>query len=168
MGGVAFPIFLWIGTAILSGILARDSVLEFAGPLWVAICIGGIGYLTYATQRANSNARGKRQTRNSYLIHAVQENQAKAVSPEDGTRELDERSLRFLQSVVEVGLAPMDDFSRHDIIDQFQTSAIRYQLYETVSDLSMYQSIYCPNFHGYASQASRNAIEKSLVKKVME
>ncbi|KIX10525.1 uncharacterized protein Z518_01608 [Rhinocladiella mackenziei CBS 650.93] len=168
MGGVVFPILLWTGTAVLSAVLAKDSVLELAAPLWSAICIGGIIYITYSTHRANAEARRKRESRNNYLIDEVRNNQAQAVQPEPGSREVDEKNLRFLQWFLELGLTPRDDFSYHDVIDQFQTSAIRYQLYETVSDLGLYQNVYCPNFHGYLSQAQRNVIEKSFTKKVME
>ena len=168
MGGVVFPIILWVGTSILSAFLARESVLEFAAPLWSAICIGGVTYLTYATLNANAVARKKRETRNGYLVKEVQNNQAQATESDLGSRELDERQLRFLQWFIELGLTPKDDFSYHDVIDQFQTSAIRYQLYEAVSDLGMYQYLFAPNFHGYLSQAQRNIIEKSFTKKVME
>ena len=168
MGGVIFPLALWIGTSLLSALLARDSLLEFAGPLWTAICIGGVLYLTYATLAANAVARKKRETRNAYLVNEVQNNQAQATETELGSRELTERQLRFLQWFIELGLTPKDDFSYHDVIDQFQTSAIRYQLYEAVSDLGMYQYLFAPNFHGYLSQAQRNIIEKSFTKKVME
>lgn len=169
MGGIVFPIVLWTGTAALSAALAKDSVLEVAGPLWTAICIGGIVYLTIASRRANSEARRKREARNNYLREEVKNNQTQAAQPqEDGTREVDERTLRFVQWFIELGLTPRDDFSYHDVIDQFQTSAIRYQLYETVNALGLYQNVYCPNFHGYLSQAQRGVIEKSFTKKVME
>jgi hypothetical protein len=119
--------------------------------MWTTLCVGGIAYLTYATPSANSDTRKKRQIRNEYLVQAVQLSQATALVVKDGTRELDETSLRFVQWMIELGLAPMDDWSYHDIIDQFQTSAIQYQLYETVSAIGIYQSAYCPNFHGYVS-----------------
>ncbi|KAK5063078.1 hypothetical protein LTR84_005154 [Exophiala bonariae] len=167
MGGVVAPIVLWTGTSLLAAFLARDSVLELAGPIWTAVCISGIAYITYATQTANAEMRKKREVRNEYLINAVSENQSIASEPKPGSREMDERTLRFTQWILELGLTDKDDWSYHDIIDQFQTSAIRYQLYESVSDLGMYQYIFTPNFHGYLSQAQRNLIEKSLTEKVV-
>lgn len=167
MGGVIAPMILWIGSSLLAAALARDSVFELAGPIWTAICICGIAYITYATQAANAEMRKKRAVRNDYLINAVSENQSIATEAKPGSREMDERTLRFTQWFIELGLTDKDDWSYHDIIDQFQTSAIRYQLYETVSDLGMYQYIYAPNFHGYLSKAQRNVIEKSLTEKVL-
>lgn len=168
-GGLAFPILLWVGSDLLAVALARDTVLETAGPIVTAACILGISYVTWQTQLGNQEAEKRREKRNTFLVNAVQENQAKAQpAPAPGAREADERSLRFLQWVLEMGLSPKDDFSYHDVIDQFQTSAIRYQLYQAIYELTAFQNHYCPNFHGYLSKAERNLIEKSMSKRVMK
>ena len=165
-GGLFFPIALWTGSTILAALLARDSLIDLAAPIWLAICVGGIAYIAFQTQNANNEAQSKRKSRNDYLINTVRENQMEARKIPPGSRELDLRTLRFLQWSI-IGLTPKDGFSYHDIIDQFQTSAIKYQLYEAVSDIGLYQYIYAPNFHGYASQAQRNCIEKSLTERVV-
>ena len=166
-GGLFFPIALWTGTSILAAILAKDSLLEVAAPVWLAVCVGGIAYITFQTRAANVEAQDKRKSRNEYLVSSVRKTQTDGKRPAPGSRELDLHNLRFLQWIIELGLKPFDDFSYHDVIDQFQTSAIRYQLYETVSDLGLYQYIYAPNFHGYLSQAQRSCIEKSLTERVV-
>ncbi|KAF2019870.1 hypothetical protein BU24DRAFT_448263 [Aaosphaeria arxii CBS 175.79] len=166
-GGVAFPMFLWASTTALAAFLAKESLLEIAAPLWTAICVVGIAYITQTTSTANKEASQKREERNKYLVESVQKSQASAKLPQPGSRELSLRNLRFLQWEIELGLAGKDDFSHHDIIDQFQTSAIRYQLYGAQNDLGVYQFAYAPNFHGYLSQAQRNCIEKSLTEKVV-
>lgn len=166
-GGLAFPLGLWTGTSVLAGILARDSLLEIAAPIWITICAVGISVLTYKTHVANTEAQEKRKFRNEYLINSVRQTQQDGKPFPPGSRELDLYNLRFLQWLVELGLKPFDDFSYHDVIDQFQTAAIRYQLYETVSDLGLYQYCYAPNFHGYVSQAMRGCIEKSFTERVM-
>jgi hypothetical protein len=166
-GGLFFPIALWSGSAALAALLARDTLIDLAAPIWLAVCVGGIAYIAFQTRRANNEAQSKRKFRNEYLINTVRQSQTEAKKFPPGSRELDLRTLRFLQWSIELGLNPMDDFSYHDIIDQFQTSAIRYQLYETVSDIGLYQNIYAPSFHGYASKAQRNCIEKSLTERVM-
>ena len=166
-GGVFFPIALWTGATASASFLARDTLFEPAGPIVLAFCIIGITYITFQANKANEEARQKGQKRNDYLIDAVQNNQAKGKRHEPGSRELDLRTLRFVQWFIELGLTPINDFSYHDVIDQFQTSAIRYQLYEAISDLGMYQFLYAPNFHGYLSKASRNCIEKSLTQPVI-
>lgn len=168
-GGLAFPIALWIGSSLAAAFLARDAVLESAGAIVTAACTLGISYVVWKTRAANDEAEKRRDERNAFLVDAVKQNHTDAIpAPEPGTREADERSLRFLQWVLEMGLAPQDDFSYHDIIDQFQTSAIRYQLYQGCYELASFQNNYCPNFHGYLSGAQRGLIEKSMTKKVMK
>jgi len=166
-GGVLFPILLWSGTSALAAFLARDKLFDSAGPIVVAISIGGIIYTTFQTAAENARARQRRQVRNDYLVEAVQQNQAQGKKPAPGSRELDLKTLRFVQWFTESGLSPMDDFSHHDVIDQFQTAAVRYQIYDIVNNLGLYQYIYAPNFHGYVSKGMRNAIEKSLTEKVV-
>jgi hypothetical protein len=166
-GGITFPIVLWTGTLGLGALLANDSVWEPAAPLWSAICVSGVVYIVWRSNLGDAKAKQKRQVRNAYLVDAVQQNQANATEAEAGSREVDEETLRFVQWTIELGLTAKDDYSYHDVIDQFQTSAIRYQLYEAVSGLGLYQSVFTPNFHGYLSLAQRNIIEKSLQKKVV-
>jgi hypothetical protein len=166
-GGLLFPILLWTGTAGLSVLLAGDSLFELAAPIWTVFCGTAILYITYQTFSANRQAIKKRESRNLYLVQSVRDSQTQAKLPEPGSRELDLETLRFLQWFLELGMTAKDDFSYHDVIDQFQTSAIRYQLYEAVSELGLYQLVYAPNFHGYLSQAMRNIIEKSLTQKVV-
>lgn len=168
-GGLAFPILLWLGSALVATLLVRDTVLESAGVIVTASCLLGLAYVTWQTRLARREAEKKRDERNAFLVNAVQQNQANAPAPPaPGTREADEKTLRFLQWILEMGLAPKDDFSYHDIIDQFQTSAIRYQLYQSTYELAGFQNNYCPNFHGYLSKAERGLIEKSMTKRVMK
>lgn len=168
-GGLAFPIALWTGSLLAASFLAGDTVLESAGPIVTGLCVLGISWVTFNTKIAHSEALKKREERNDFLLNAVKEhNTVAAAMPAPGSREVDGRSLRFVQWVLEMGLVPEDDFSYHDIIDQFQTSAIRYQLYQGVYELALYQRYYCPNFHGYLSEAQRGMIDKSMTKKVMK
>lgn len=90
-----------------------------------------------------------------------------APRPKDEDRELSLEELRAVQHVIDLGLLDIDDWSEFGVIDQFQTSALRYQLYEMMYTYGIYQGTYTPNFHGYLSQAFRNTIEKSFTKKVM-
>ncbi|KAF2034805.1 hypothetical protein EK21DRAFT_84931 [Setomelanomma holmii] len=111
-GGLAFPILLWVGSDLLAALLARETVLESAGAIVTAACVLGITYITWQTQLGNRQAEKKREERNAFLAEAVQENQSMAQQvPSPESREADLRTLRFVQWVLEMGLAPMDDFS---------------------------------------------------------
>lgn len=168
-GGVFFPLFLWTSTAGLSAALAKKTLFEPAPYFWAIFCVFGILYISLRTYNANKAADINRQARNGWLVEQVQKNQASASStPAPGSRELDLDTLRYVQWFIELGMTDENDWSYHDIIDQFQTSAIRYQLYETVYCLAMYQAHYAPGFHGVLSQAQRNVIRKSTSQKVMK
>jgi hypothetical protein len=163
-----FLFFCGTGTAGLSAFLARRTLLEGATYFCAAAYLLGIAYLIIPTNKANSMADKKREKRNEYLRQAVQENQTNAVVALDPvSRELDLRTLTFVQWHIELGLSGFDDWSYHDVIDQFQTLAVRYQLYEAVYCLGLYQAHYTPNFHGYLSEAQINVIYKSCTNKAM-
>ena len=164
-GWFGVPIILWLGTAGLSAVLAKDSVLELAGPLMSAICVGGLVYITYSTQQANTEARKKREARNHFLLEEVRKNQTTASpAPEAGSRELDGNILRFFQWFLELGLTLKDHFSYHDVVDQFQTTAIRYQLYEAINCLGLYENVFCPNFHGKVNEADEHGMVRFEIK----
>lgn len=167
-GGVFFPLFLWTSTAGLAALLAQNTLLEAAPFAWAGFCVIGICYITFRSYRANKTAEATRDVRNQWLVDEVYQNQSNALeAPAPGSRELDLDTLRFVQWFIELGLTDENDWSYHDVIDQFQTAAIRYQLYETVYCLGMYQAHYVPGFHGVLSQAQRNVIRKSTKKEVM-
>lgn len=118
--------------------------------------------------KLRNHARAKRQTRNSFLPKVLADLEAYKYEPQGpGDREIDLKTARAVQYLVDQGLRDLNDWTDVKIIDQFQTSAIRYQLYENMYVLGAYQGIYTPNFHGYLSQSIRNHIEKSMLKKVM-
>lgn len=168
-GGVFFPLFLWTSTSGLAALLAGDTLFEAAPFAWAGFCVLGICYITFRSYRANKSAEKTREARNEWLVEEVYQNQTNASEPPaPGSRELDLDTLRFVQWFMELALTDENDWSYHDIIDQFQTAAIRYQLYETVYCLGMYQAHYAPGFHGALSLAQRSVIRKSTKKEVME
>ncbi|WAO91622.1 Ldi domain-containing protein [Fusarium falciforme] len=168
MGGIFFPIALWVGSSIAAGYMATDTLFEPSALLWAAFCYTDIFWLMSNARSLNAAGYSKAQERNKYLVQAVQEQMENATpAPAPGSRELSLETLRHVQHMLERGLSPRDDFSFHDVIDQFQTGAVRYQLYGVVDVLSLYQCHYAPGFHGYLSKASQNCIEKSLQKRIM-
>ncbi|KAF5248157.1 hypothetical protein FANTH_6087 [Fusarium anthophilum] len=139
MGGIAFPIGLWVGSSFAAGYLATDSLFDPSAILWAILCYTGIFWLMSNARSLNAAGYSKAQERNKYLVQAVEEQLANATpAPAPGSRELSLDTLRHVQHMLERGLSPHDDFSFHDVIDQFQTGAVRYQLYGVVDVLSLY------------------------------
>lgn len=168
MGGVLFPLLLWFGSAGLAGVLAGDKLLDKAGPIWGVVCVGLVTWAIWKSAQINARGKSIQQRRNKWLPSQVKTMQESAVSaPAPGSREVDIKTLRFLQHMIERGLTGHDDLSYHDVIDQFQTGAVRYQLYGVVDSIALYLTHYAPSFHGYAAEACRNSIEKSLTKRIM-
>lgn len=168
MGGVLFPLLLWFGSAGLAALLAKDKLFDQAGPAWAVVCVVLITWAIWKSASINARGHSVQQQRNKWLPGKVKSMQEAAVpAPAPGSREVDPKTLRFVQHMVERGLTKHDDLSYHDVIDQFQTGAVRYQLYGVVDSLGLYLTHYAPGFHGYAAEACRNCIEKSLTKKIM-
>ena len=168
MGGVLFPLLLWFGSAALAAALAQDTLVSQAGVFWATLCLAMVSWAVWKSAQINAQGKTTQQRRNTWLPEKVKEQAANAVpAPAPGSREVDLRTLRFVQHMIERGLTPHDNLSYHDVIDQFQTGAVRYQLYGVCDSLSLYLTHYCPGFHGYAAEACRNVIEKSTTKRIM-
>ena len=168
MGGVLFPLLLWFGSAGLAAILAKNDLVNQAGATWGALCLMMVTWAVWKSSQINAQGKVTQERRNKWLPSKVKEQADQAVrAPAPGSREVDPKTLRFVQHMIERGLTPHDDLSYHDVIDQFQTGAVRYQLYGVVDSIALYLTHYTPGFHGYAAEACRNSIEKSCTKRIM-
>lgn len=167
-GGLAFPLADWILSGIFATWLAKPQIVESSAIATLGLI--GILYTFLWTRSSVEDVadEAKRDRRNTYMQAVDQKWQEESIpAAEPGTRELSLDQLRFLQHVIELALQDEDNWDGFTIVDQFQPAALRYQLYEFVNCLGVYQTHYTPNFRGYASHAMRNSIEKSLVPKVM-
>ncbi|CAM1509747.1 Fc.00g000820.m01.CDS01 [Cosmosporella sp. VM-42] len=152
MGGIFFRIALWVGSSIAAGYLATDSLFQPSAPLWAAVCYSGIFWLMGNARSLNAAGYFKAQERNKYLVELYRSSSR----------------MPLLRLPLALETYPSRLFAIfHDVIDQFQTGAVRYQLYGVVDVLSLYQCYYASGFHGYLSRASQNCIEKILQKKIM-
>jgi hypothetical protein len=168
-GGLAFPLLLWtlsIPGAYFSA--SPNAVYEGAAVVAGLLLAVPILFFNRSSARARGCADAKRKQRNLQLPSALECVQSNAMEPPpDEDRELSLSDLRRLQFLFDVGMQALDNWSNFTIIDQFQTSALRYQVYEMMYCLGIYQGIYAPNFHGYCSEFFRKAIERSLMPKVL-
>ena len=60
------------------------------------------------------------------------------------------------------------EFNGFDVIDQFQPTALRYQLDHMGFALGIAQGSCVPSFTGYLAEAQNNLIQKSLLKHVSD
>ncbi len=108
-----------------------------------------------------------RAAQNERLVAAVLPEHPVFVAPEQFVgEELSEDDLAYLRHFIELGLQPVDQFHGFPWVEQFQPSAMRYQINGVGYLLSLANYARVPAFHGYLAQAQRNLIEKMLVKDV--
>lgn len=166
-GMVIAPAIVWIGSAALAFGLAPGVAWGPAPYIVVAATIAGLIYnRTKAAKKEAANVAA-RNTRNAFLPTAIAtlRQQQLPIKP-TSERELDLSQLQLLRYALDRALQPVENFDGFDNIDQFQTSAIRYQINALAYALALSQCHYTPNFHGYLSQAQRQLIEKYLLRRV--
>jgi hypothetical protein len=83
------------------------------------------------------------------------------VASESGAAELSLESLGILRLILDRALQPLERFDGFDVIDQFQTSALRYQLNFAGYALSLFQHTHAPAFSAYLNDAQSNLILKN-------
>lgn len=159
---------IWVLSIPGAYLTTGKTVFEYSGFVTLALLASFFGYFNRLSSKSRAKAAAKRENRNAFIPKSLADVQSIALkSPADEDRELSLEDLRDVQYLLDVGLKGMDNFEDFTIIDQFQTSSIRYQLYEMMYCLGAYQGIYVPNMHGYVSESFRNTIEKSLTTKVL-
>ncbi|MET0377890.1 MAG: hypothetical protein ABW049_02770 [Spongiibacteraceae bacterium] len=162
------PIIIWLGSAALAGALAGESVSSVG--IFVAIAAAVLFRFRGQIKKRDKMraAVAKREQRNEYLPRAIDAlpEALSAARPLPAERELSAEQAAALRYVFDRALQPVGQLEGFDHIEQFQPSALRYQLNQLGYTLALAQCQYTPNFHGYLNQAQRNLIEQSLEGKV--
>ncbi|WP_131810559.1 hypothetical protein [Mycolicibacter sinensis] len=158
-GNIVVPILVWLAAAMNARKQAVGGRRMWNGArlaipvALVAIALAGV----VARRRAFRAAQDRGRARAEYLATAVRLDP----QPKDtGAQELSETDLAVARSLLDRALQPLERFNGFDRIDQFQTSAMRYQLNFMQYALATAQLHYTPSFHGYLSAAQRNLIDK--------
>ncbi len=164
-GNILAPPLVWLAAALDARKLAAGGRKPWNGarvavPVTIAV---GAAAGSVARRRAFRAAQARGRVRAEYLAVTPRINP----TPNDvAAHELSSTDLATLRSLLDRALQPMDGFDGFNIIDQFQTSAIRYQLNFTQYALASAQLHHTPSFHGYLSAAQRNLIEKLTLPRV--
>jgi hypothetical protein len=164
---LAAVLFVWLAAAWFAGALAGPNIEPSS--LYLVPC-AALGFLAWRIAKHRNTVRIElehRRQRNAYLPRAEREVSERATPcAEPGSRELTAEELAHVRYALDRGLQPRESFQGFNVIEQFQTSSIRYQINNLLWALQIMQCHYAPNFHGYASLAQRNLIEKLTVPKV--
>jgi Linalool dehydratase/isomerase len=167
-GFTTAPPVIWLGAALLAGWAAAGESVSMVGvaaaaALVVVVTVGG----RMATRRSYRAKLRRRAERLAYLPAAVSNAATAATAPPSGGDiELNADALAALRYVIDRGLQQPGDFTGYDKIDQFQTSALRYQINYLGYALAVAQAHYTPNFHGYFTRAQCGLIDTYLDRRV--
>jgi hypothetical protein len=160
------PIAVWLGAAALAGALAGPAIWAPAPWLVPALTVLGAVLLQRRNEAQRAAGRAARAERSAVLPSELARVAAFAAAPVADARELTLEQLAFARYLLDRALQPIGQLSGFDRIDQFQTSALRYQLNHAGYALAELQCHYTPSFHGYLAQAQRNLIEQYLQKPI--
>lgn len=158
------PIAVWLGSAVLAGRGAtRRSTsrsAEIAVPAAAATIAAGLSLRKLVAARKGA---GEARRRNGYLA-------ALSVEPSQSlpwvADELTVDELKAARVLIDMGVQPVDEFEGFLWIEQFQPSAVRYQICYLSYALAHLQYCRTPAFQGYMQEAQRNLIKKLLIKRV--
>ena len=156
-GNVVLPPFVWIAVSVGS-YFWQDQKLdaEFAiGTSGLAFTIGPVFIGGLYVYRYVTLQRGRLQRRKINAL-LIQDTPKIEPSVKAETKELSLAELKHMRLLLDRALQPVDQFEGFEWIDQFQTSAVRYQINFISYALSLAQANYMPDFTGYLSQAQRN------------
>lgn len=167
-GGLAFILANWIIPGLVAAAIVGDRIWEPAAPVVITVILISITYGLVTARKQTAKERRLQVSRNKLLEKADVEWSQRATAADDSEiRELKKTELQQLQHFVEACFQKTGDWSNFTRIDQFQTSALRYQLYDLQWTMAYVQKYYAPNFHGYLKTAQERAIEKSTEEDVM-
>jgi len=165
-GMVMAPAIVWFGAALLAGTVSSPA-WNGAPPVAAGLLLAFAGYIQWRALKERAAAASKRAFRSSALKAGVEKALAAASpAPDSRERELSESEVKAVRYLLDRALQPPDRFDGFDIVDQFQTASLRYQINNCGYALAEIQTNYLPNFRGYLETAQLNLIEKYLHPKV--
>ncbi len=160
------PIAIWLGAAALAGAFAGPEI--WAGASWAVPALTLAGAFAFHRRNEAQRAAGRaaRTRRTAFLPREIARVQSFAAAPKAEKRELSAQQLAATRYLLDRALQPIGQLNGFDRIDQFQTSALRYQLNHAGYTLAELQTHYTPSFHGYLAQAQHNLVAQYLQKPV--
>jgi hypothetical protein len=159
-GNIVGPPLVWALAAALGVALAGGDVWSWTQIALPAVLVAMLASGSIAGRVRFAAARRRAAELNRELESVVWEVPARF--PVMPVRELSEEDLGVQRHLLSQALQPLDQFAGYDWIDQFQTSAVRYQLNFQQYALAMSNLCSTPAFTGYLAEAQRRLIEKML------
>lgn len=166
-GMVLAPLVAWLGAAAVAALMAGEAAWPPAAFVVPGLTVVFFGYTAWRSRQRVTADRARLAMRQTFLPQALTGAAVRAAPvPTPGSRELSTEDLAALRYAFDRALQPVGEFGGYNIIDQFQTASLRYQINTLGYTLGLLQCHYTPSFQGYLAQAQRNLTETYLSKKV--
>jgi len=159
-GNQAAPFVVWLGAALAAGAMGHPHT--FAGS-WLLVSalagttVGG-GWLIHRRMLAGKMARREARSATTGIWASPATRLDAASRPI--VDELSVDDIAAFRYALDRALQPVDGFDGFDFIDQFQPSAIRYQINNLCYALTLANYVRLPAMRGYLHEAQRRLIEK--------
>ncbi len=161
-GNMIGPFFVWAASDILAVILGRNlpevSHKGFIAVLVIPVVYFLIGRIHAQVSKVRSKKRQK-SIREEIPERLEKLHEEQIAAPAEEALELSDLALGTQAYMFDQALAPYGEFRGFDVIEQYQPSAVRYQINAMLNALQMVQCHYTPNFHGPNTEAQRKLIE---------
>ncbi|HEY3188529.1 MAG TPA: hypothetical protein VGJ70_13705, partial [Solirubrobacteraceae bacterium] len=161
-GNILAPITTWLGSAALSARRGQRPAGRLARAAVPAAAAAAVAVAWAARERSHRSALERRERRNAHLREVAAREPAtpRRLPASEVGPELTPDELALARFAFDRALQPVDEWRGFDLIEQFQTSSVRYQITTMGLALTSLQYARTPAFHGYLSQAQRNLIDK--------
>jgi hypothetical protein len=165
-GMIVAPALIWAGSAVVAAAIGGQPA-PYAPYLVPGLSIAYLAIMALRRHKRAGEIAERREQRQAILPRGLAALRAAAVpAPALDQRELSEFDLSLMRYSLDRSLQPIGKLNGFDRVDQFQTSALRYQLNMLGYGLGAVQRHYLPNFHGYVSEAQRRLIEQYMQKDI--
>jgi len=163
-GMVIAPVGVWLAAAVVAVAVAPDETTSWGPAAGVVLLVVGAVVSGVVLRRKAAAGLRRREQRNVDLLRemptvAALRRAALTVAP---SREMNAEQLAGVRYCLDLALRDNNDWTGFNCIDQFQTSAVRYQINQLGWTLAASQSLYTPSFTGVVSAGQRNLIERYL------
>jgi hypothetical protein len=153
-GNVIAPIMVWAMAAIAAAAMNHEEQWQdapWAVTAAIMLLASAAAALMFLRRRMGLSGRRRDNVVLRQHVRLVETPEAAELTADD---------IALLRLLLDRALQPLDAFDGFDSIEQFQTSALRYQLSFAGYALSLFQHAHAPAFHGYLTTAQGNLIRK--------
>src|SRR5690606_20777942 len=139
-GMVIAPPIVWLGAAALAAAMAGETASDLGIGAAIAVAVLLRIRAELKKRKKISAAEARRAERNAFLAEATSNFASLPVArPDPNERELSAEQVAALRFVFDRALQPIGQLAGFDHIEQFQPSALRYQLNQLGYTLALAQ-----------------------------